>query len=202
MRNLIPILAIVLALGSTAAAAQRPLFETGSEFAERPRQHRVRPNAELVRLVITARGRDDVPMFDECLAENHLPPGDYASLMYAVPIPAGPHRTLWFVRGSLQYWCIGFYGAHSFSYFLIDERAGREPRYRLVFDEGGDYFAVYPSRHNGLNDIQPEACIMTECSGARMVYDGGRYHAIWCIRTTWDAHHREIRRRMPCQRQG
>jgi hypothetical protein len=200
MRRPIPILAILAALVPTAAAAQRPLFETGSEYAERPRQHEAKTNAELVRLVLGARHYDMAADLDRCLAEYHLPPHDYGSLMYAVPIPAGMGRTLWFVRGLPDRWCIGLYGAHAFSYFLIDEKAGRRPRYRLVFENGGDDFAVYRSRHNGLNDIQAEGCIVSGCSGARMIYDGRRYRAIWCVETTWDEHGREIRRRLPCRR--
>jgi hypothetical protein len=204
MRRLLPILAILFASGSTAAAAiaERPLFETGSEYAERPRQRQVRPNAELVRLVLSARSYDMAADLDPCVAEYRLRPRDYASLMYAVPIPSGPRRTLWFVRGSLNRFCLGLYGAHSFSYFLIDQRAGRQPRYRLVFDGGGDYLAIYRTRHNGLNDIQPEGCIATGCSGARMVFDGRHYRASWCILTTWDANHREVRRRVRCPRDG
>ena len=197
MWTLVRFLTIILSLGVSAAAAERPLFETGSEYAERPRQHQVKPNAELVRLVLTAR--PDLALdLDRCVAEYHLAHRDYGSLMHAVPIPAGRGRTLWFVRGSLQRFCLGLYGAHAFSYFLIDERAGRRPRYRLVFENGGDYFAVYRTRHNGLNDIQPGGCIATECEEARMVFDGRNYRAIRCTRTTFDSG-REVTRPVRCR---
>jgi hypothetical protein len=198
MRGLSLSLTIALAIGATSAAAERPLFETGSEYAERPRQHEVKPNAELVRLVLAARGYGMASDLDPCLVQYHLAARDYGSLMYAVPIRSGPGRTLWFVRGSLQRFCLGLYGAHAFSYFLIDEWAGRLPRYRLVFENAGDYFSIYRTRHHGLNDIQPGGCIATECGEARMVFDGRRYRAIRCTRMTWDDHHHEIRRPRTC----
>ena len=193
-----PILAILLSATASIAAAERPLFTASTEFPERPRQREVKPNAELVRLMLIARGREDIPLFDECLAREHLPPRDYGSLMYAIPIRSGSGRTLWFVRGSLDRWCIGLYGAHAFSYFLIDERAGRQPRYRLVLDGGGDHFAIYPTRHHGLNDIEMTGCRAFDCDSSRMVFNGRRYRAIRCTSTSWDDHHREIRRRWDC----
>jgi hypothetical protein len=76
-------------------------------------------------------------------------------LFRAIGIRSGPGPALWFVRPALRPYCHALYGAHSFRYFLFEERAAATGwQNRLVFRSGGDRFAAYPTRHHGLNDIE------------------------------------------------
>ena len=118
MRRLLPILATLLATCSTAATAERPLFEAFSEHPERPRQHQLRPSPALVHVIMASLDRAIMmPILDECLATHHLAPGDYGSLLRAIRIQAGPGRVLWFVRAPVQLYCGAFYGAHGFHFY-------------------------------------------------------------------------------------
>lgn len=203
MRKLGPILTILLSAGSPAAAAERPLFTAYSEHPERPRQRQVRPAPALVRLVLRAVDSNDVRLLDTCIAEQRLRPGDYGSLLRAVRIRAGPDRLLWFVRPVLRPpYCPALYGAHLFRYFLFEERtAGARPRYRLVFQNGGDYFAVYRRLHRGLNDIEATSCTVGDCWTVRMAYDGMRYRPSRCSHTAVNRG-QEVTRPRRCEPDG
>ncbi|HEV2818716.1 MAG TPA: hypothetical protein VGW40_16020 [Allosphingosinicella sp.] len=174
----------MLAVGCSAAAAERPLFRAGSEQAV---PGEMRPALPLIRFVLNALDREDARTLAECIAENGLGAGDYGALLRAVRIGAGPGRRLWFVRPSHgPLWCHALYGAHLFRYFLVEERLGRTSRrYRLVFRNGGDFFAVYPRLHHGLNDIETTGCNAFKCWIVRLAYDGRRYRPIRCSRTDW-----------------
>lgn len=197
MRMVRAILILLMAICASAAAAERPLFTSSSEGPERPRQDAARPGPSLLRLILESIGRDDRADLDSCLARHRLTPGDYGSLLRAIPIEAGTGRTLWFVRPVLEPWCLGLYGAHVFHYFLIEERPAARSRYRLVFENRGDFFAVFRRLHHGLNDIEATGCTAGECHSARLAHDGDTYRPVLCSRTTWNRG-REVRRPERC----
>jgi len=178
------------AMAQAAFAEDKPLLTAGTEVSS---PGEVRPSNELVRVVLGAIDKDDVQQLDECLSDEGLKPRDYAALLRAVEIPAGAGRSLWFVRPSLKPYCFALYGAHLFRYFLIeDQQSGAQPRYRLLYQNGGDFFAIYRQQSHGLNDIEATGCIVSECRSARMSFDGSRYQTVRCARTTWDNQRREV----------
>lgn len=199
MRELGLLLAMALSAGSPVAAeAERPLFTASSEHPERPRQRQERPAPAVVNLVLASIDRDEIGMLDTCLADHRLQPGDYGSLLRAVRIRAGGGRSLWFVRPALRPYCQVLYGAHLFRYFLVEEQAAARPRYRLVFQGGGDFFVVHRRQSHGLNDIEATACTARECWSNRMVYDGLRYRLTLCTHSRAD--NRQVARRRRCER--
>src|SRR5262249_7687459 len=161
-----------------------PLFKATTET---PAPGEIRPSKALVRVVLGAVDKRDVELLDECLAEKGLKPGDYASLLRAIKVPAGAGHNLWFGRPALQPFCPALSGAHAFQYFWIEEqRSGAQPQYRIRFQNGGDAFAVYPQRSHGLNDIEATGCIASGCRIARLSFDGREYRTVRCSRSTWE----------------
>ena len=179
-------------------AEERPLL---SAATERSSPGEVRPSGDLVRVVLGSIDKDDIQQLDECLSDEGRPPADFASLLSAVKIPLGAGHTLWFVRPTLRPYCFGLYGAHSFRYFFIEEQRA-EPHYRLLFQNGGDFFRVYRQQSHGLNDIEATGCIASECSSARMSFDGREYRPVRCTVTTWDDRRREVTTSRRCASDG
>ncbi|NEX95208.1 hypothetical protein, partial [Caulobacter sp. 17J65-9] len=159
-----------------AAPAETPLFSTGTE-TETPGE--ARPSKALVRTVIRRLDASDVEMLDECVAFHGLKAGDYAALLSAVRVKPAPGRELWFVRPALAPRCDALYGAHLFRYFLVERRAGGAMR--VVFENGGDGFAVYPTVSHGLNDIETTGCTVGDCWIVRHAYDGKAYRPARCM---------------------
>ena len=94
---------------------------------------------------------------------------------------------------------MALYGAHLFDYFLVEQYiASSKVRYRLVFQSGGDGFAIYRHLSHGLNDIEATGCIMTGCRAERMEFDGHRYKPVQCTRTHFDGDGKEIKTVRPC----
>ena len=183
-------------MAQPALAKDRPLLEAGTE---RPSPGETRPSNDLVRVVLDAIDKNDVEQMNDCLADKGLKRVDYASLLRAVKIAAGAGRNLWFVRPSLNPYCNTLYGAHSFRYFLIEDQQTRsQHRYRLVFQNNGDFFSIYRRQSHGLNDIEAAGCIVDECRSARMSFDGEQYRPVRCSRLTWDDRREEVREPRRC----
>ena len=160
-------------------AAEKPVLDAGTE---EPLKHAVRPSRELTHFVIGVIDKVYVEELDDCLSQDKLKRRDYAALLRAVRIGAGGGRALWFVRAAQgRYYCQALYGAHLFQYFLIEEQPpGAKAHYRLLFENGGDAFAIYAKKSHGLNDIEATGCIVDECRSARMSFDGSRYRTVKC----------------------
>lgn len=183
-----------------AFASDKPLLKTGTEISA---PGEVLPSPELVRVVLGTINNDDVERLDACLSEQGLKRSDYASLLRAVRIDAGANVSLWFVRPALKPYCLALYGAHLFRYFWIEEQpSGSQRSYRLLFHNGGDFFAVYRRQSHGLNDIEATGCTASECRSTRMAFDGREYQPIRCSWMTWDEQHREITHLRRCGSDG
>ena len=187
----------VAASAVPVSAAEKTILRASTE---EPTPGAVRPSPSLAQAALRAIDKDDIKLLDGCLAERGLKRGHHASLLRVVRIHNQAGRTLWFVRPALEPYCSALYGAHLFRYFLIEELNGpSKPQYRIVFQNAGDAFAVYPRISHGLNDIEPAGCIASECRSARLSFDGNHYRPIRCEVTTWDKNGREISRRRQCE---
>lgn len=196
MRSVLALLLslVSLTLAAPSQAAEKPLLSASTE-TQSPGE--ARPPPKIVRIVLTAIDKADLEQLGECLAAEGLPKGDFAALLRGGRIEAGNGRSLWFVRPALKPYCQALYGAHLFRYFLIEDgHKGAPPK--LVFQNGGDAFAIYRTQSQGLNDIEATGCIATECRTARLSFDGQRYRPTTCSRLTDDEQGREIRQARTC----
>ncbi len=182
-------------IAAPVSAEEKPLLSASAESLS---PGEVRPSDDLVRVVIRSIDKDDVQQLDECLSDEGQKAADYAFLLRAVRVPARPGHILWFVRPTLKPYCFGLYGAHLFRYFLIEEQPEATPHFRLLFHNGGDFFRIYRQQSHGLNDIEATGCIVSECSSARMSFDGREYRTVKCSVTTWDKRRREVTKSRRC----
>ncbi len=166
---------------------------------EAPLSGAIRPPPPLARVVLDAIGADDRRDLDRCLAEEEPPGSDPASLLLAARVRAGARRNLWFVRPALVPYCSALYGAHAFRYFLVEERIqAHRSRYRLLFQDGGDAFAILGRTSYGLNDVEATGCTAVSCRGMRLSFDGRTYRPVRCTDTRWNAARQKVVERRPC----
>lgn len=189
------------AVANTFATAAQPkaIFETGTESSTKGL---TLPPAEIVNAVVRSMDEEDVRELDQCVADQQLKPRAYQNLLRSAVFRPSPDHVLYFVRGSNAY-CSGLYGAHNFQYFLVDEssNSGRTT-VRIVFENRGDFFSIYPEIAHGLNDIEAAGCIVSECSSARMSFDGRKYRSVGCSVTTFDASGHEVKKPRRCGGDG
>lgn len=192
----VALLGLSAAGASPPSAMDEPILKASTERAT---PGAVRPSRLLARAVTGATDKDSVREVDACLDEQGLKRGNYAALLSAVRIHNKAGRILWFVRPALDPYCSGFYGAHLFRYFFVEQIGPpKSPRYRILFQKGGDGFAVYAHLSHGLNDIEATGCIASECRSARLSFDGHQYRAFLCKRISFDAHGRELAHNRRC----
>ena len=161
----------------------------------------VPPSPGLTSFIIKGMGHNWQEKVDECLADKelHLRKGDYASVLRAIQVKSSPRHSLWFLRPTTKPYCMALYGAHLFNYFLVEQDGGPpKMRYRLIFQNGGDGFAIYGHVSHGLNDIAATGCIMTGCRTERMEFDGQKYVPVLCTQTHFDKDGKETKTVRPC----
>jgi hypothetical protein len=172
-----------LACTPVAAADAQPILKMGTESSTKGLDV---PPSRVVDAIIGSLNKDDIAELDQCIEDQNLKPHDYRQLLRSSLFKPAAGHLLYFVRGSDAY-CTGLYGAHSFQYFLVEEiKDHGRTIYKIVFENRGDLFAVYPEVAHGLNDIEPGGCIVSECRSARMSFDGRKYRPVRCARTTFD----------------
>ncbi len=190
------LIGLAAAGASPPSAVEKPILKSSTEQST---PAGVRPSRLLARAVLGMMDKDAVRLVDDCIDEQGLKPGNYAALLSAVRIHNKAGRTLWFVRPALNRYCMGFYGAHLFRYFLFEEIGPpASPRYHILFQNGGDRFAVYSRLSHGLNDFEATGCISSGCRSARFSFDGHQYGAVLCTRTSFDEQGRERVTRRRC----
>lgn len=193
---------LALQLGLCAAFVCAPVAAVGAQpilkmEAESSTRRMGVPGHQVVDVIIGSLEKDDIVVLDQCLEYQKLKPHDYRHLLRSVVFRPSPGHLLHFVRAS-DVACSGWYGAHSFQYYLVEEsRLDGIRKFKIVFEDRGDRFAVYDKVNHGLNEIEATGCIAIECRSARMSFDGQQYRPIRCTRTTFNRN-REIREPRPC----
>jgi len=159
-----------------------------------------RPPEELVAMVMNQVDREvDIPMMDECLSDNGYAAKDYGALLRMVEVHSPGAGRLYFVRPALQPYCSALYGAHLFRYFVFtDSPLPRADHYKLLFANGGDFFAVLDHVTSGLNDIETTGCDANTCWVGRFAFEGKAYQRTWCGKTTWANGNKEQTVRTKC----
>ena len=193
------VLAVLLwAAAMPVRADDKPLV---SATTEQSSPVGVRPSPGLASFVIGTMGNEWREKVDGCLADKELRlrKSDYAAVLRAVQVRNSPGHSLWFVRPAIEPHCMALYGAHLFDYFLIEQYSvSSKVQYRVVFQSGGDGFAIHRHLSHGLNDIEATGCIATGCRAARMKYDGQSYVPVRCTLTHLDKDQKEIKITRPC----
>ncbi len=193
-------LALATVTNTSAAPAQlKAIFRTGTESST---TGLALPPLEIVNVVVQSMDKEDVRELDQCVEDQQLKPHAYQKLLRSAVVRPSPGHILYFVRGSNAY-CGGLYGAHNFRYFLVDESSSSgRATVKIVFENRGDFFSIYPEISHGLNDIEASGCIVSGCSSARMAFDGRKYRAVDCSVTTFDPRGHEVKKPRRCGDDG
>ncbi|MCW7541017.1 YdcF family protein [Aquabacterium sp. A7-Y] len=155
----------------------------------------------LVDTVLEASDPADRDGIQECLSEFGIAKRHVNRLFRSVRLPSTePNQTLYFVRPALKPYCMTFYGAHLFRYWLVEERRGPHRIRRTVrYFGAGDAFAVLPTQHAKMYDIEDTGCTASTCDVIRSEFDGSRYVATRCTQWRNTDEGREFIGDYPCQ---
>lgn len=84
----------------------------------------------------------------------------------SVPLPLiAQQPQLHFVRPALDPFCRYFYGAHTFTYWIVQEKPSASgPVFTAAVMDGADFVSVLPSHHEGLYDLETGVCTAAQCT--------------------------------------
>lgn len=84
----------------------------------------------------------------------------------SVPLPLiAQQPQLHFVRPALEPFCRYFYGAHTFTYWIVQEvPSASGPVFTAADMDGADFVTVLPSHHEGLYDLELGVCTAAQCT--------------------------------------
>lgn len=84
----------------------------------------------------------------------------------SVPLPLiAQQPQLHFVRPALEPFCMYFYGAHTFTYWIVQEvPSASGPVFTAADMDGADFVTVLPSHHEGLYDLELGVCTAAQCT--------------------------------------
>ena len=84
----------------------------------------------------------------------------------SVPLPLiEQHPQMYFVRPALDPFCMYFYGAHTFTYWIVQEvPSASGPVFTAAVMDGADFVTVLPSHHEGLYDLETGVCTAAQCT--------------------------------------
>jgi hypothetical protein len=84
----------------------------------------------------------------------------------SVPLPLiAQQPQMYFVRPALDPFCMYFYGAHTFTYWIVQEvPSASGPVFTAAVMDGADFVTVLPSHHEGLYDLKTGVCTAAQCT--------------------------------------
>ena len=80
----------------------------------------------------------------------------------------------WFLRPRSDSPSQSFYGAHIFTYWLVDSKNN------VLFSRSGDIFNILKTQHNGMQDLLAEDCYSGACYGDIYVFKESNYVVSTC----------------------
>lgn len=168
-------LLLILLLAPSGALAGDILLEseTESELI-----NTIRPPKGLVRFVLNSKSaRAEVHIFSRCLNEKGISRKEAEKLFSIASVPLSNRKeSLYFVRPAREPYCMAFYGAHTFMYWLISGQTNNTTdKYRILYEGNSDSFVVLSSVTKGYPDIEVGASHVVEFTTSLWKYDGEKY---------------------------
>lgn len=136
------------------------------------------PPSGLLRVILDSETtRAEADLFRECLRENGLSISEAEKLFSVAAVPLQNQReSLYFVRPRLEPYCMAFYGAHTFRYWLVSSHlVNNKNKYRIIYEGNSDSIAILSSSSKGYPDIEVGASRVVEFVTSLWKYDGKRY---------------------------
>jgi hypothetical protein len=181
----------------THVASAEPILTASSETVSVGEKS---PQPPLVDALLSSVDQHDSALFSECLNELNIEKSRRHILFKVVTLQRlTQSEVVYFVRPALKPYCLTFYGAHAFRYWLVVEnRVASKKTYRILYAGIGDHFEVLPSKHMGYFDIIETNCTAVGCTSVRMHYNGREYMPFSCSEVTSNEEGREVVNKVPC----
>ena len=182
-------------------ANAEPIFEASTENVTDGEEV---PKASLIDFLMATVAKqkyNDADIFSECLKNKHIKKSQRNKLFRAITLPRlKKSEIMYFVRPALEPYCMAFYGAHGFHYWLIIESNVQSKKsYRILYDSIGDEFAVLPSIHNRYFDIIDTGHWAMGFNSKTLHYNGHKYVPFSCKESTFSNEGRDIKEmEVPC----
>jgi len=106
----------------------------------------------------------------------------------SVPLPLIEQQPqMYFVRAALDPFCMYFYGAHTFTYWIVQEvPSASGPVFRIADMDAADFVNVLPSHHEGLYDLELGVCSAAQCTYWTRQRSGDKFAFSKCRREHFD----------------
>jgi hypothetical protein len=106
----------------------------------------------------------------------------------SVPLPLIEQQPqMYFVRAALDPFCMYFYGAHTFTYWIVQEvPSASGPVFTIADMDAADFVNVLPSHHEGLYDLELGVCTAAQCTYRTRQRNGDTFTFSHCRREHFD----------------
>jgi hypothetical protein len=106
----------------------------------------------------------------------------------SVPLPLIEQQPqMYFVRAALDPFCMYFYGAHTFTYWIVQEvPSASGPVFTIADMDAADFVNVLPSHHEGLYDLELGVCSAAHCTYWTRQRSGDKFTFSHCRREHFD----------------
>ena len=145
-------------------------------YTEEPTAGWGRISEALARRLVISKGIKDYA--DQCIHDDALA-RNYRQFLVTRPAPLSTGQEKYFlVRPTADPNCHAFYGAHVFTFWIVDSRQ------RIVFSATADEFTVLKTSHKGMRDLLVSQCHGGYCYRSTLAFDAHSYQAMSCATVT------------------
>lgn len=172
----------------SASPAPTPTPILSSSSQELPVGHAHPPRALVDALFRDTFDENLVRWFDECRKQDGFEKLPVERWFVSVQLPPiDGQLPLYFVRPTLEPFCLTFYGAHTFSYWLVQQQpTALGPVFKVVDFDSGDFVHVLPTHHGGIYDLERGLCTAVQCTYATQQRQGDSFRLVNCRREHFD----------------
>lgn len=182
-----PMVLLLVLHGYAGSALPTPVFESTTEKLG---AGMVVPPQAMLDAIWPGFSPEELAMVDECRTDQALPASRAPEYFRMASLP--PDGRLVFVRGALEPYCNALYGAHVFTFWLLQRTDAEPPRYRLLLSASADDAALLPSaRADGL-DLLLTHCTGYGCDRALSEWTGEGWRRTRCFAQLVDDGFREV----------
>jgi hypothetical protein len=106
----------------------------------------------------------------------------------SVPLPLIEKQPqMYFVRPALEPFCLYFYGAHAFNYWIVQEMPSASGSVFTIADtDAADFVTVMTTHHEGLYDLETGVCTAAHCTYRTRQRSGDTFTVSHCRREHFD----------------
>ena len=188
--------------GSAPEAAPTPILRSSPDVL--PTGHVHPPRALVDALFRDTFQAQVLTGFEECRKGKGLQTMPIERWFVSVPLPPiDGQPQLHFVRPALEPFCMTFYGAHTFNYWLVQQHgAASAAVFRVVDFDTGDFVHVLPTHHGGIYDLERGLCTALQCTYVTQQRQGESFALVNCRREHFADGQRVSRELLDCKSLG